>query len=276
MQVLEAEKNGTKSMCCGAGGGRFWMEEDTGKNVNVERSQQLLATGASRIATACPFCYVMIDDGVKGEGVNEDEVKVADIAIHMLEALERGDALAERAALTPTIESPVTLTSSSAASTPAAVTAAAAAPVAVLEADPEPELVVEANPEPVPVVEAPEVEADPEPVVTEAAAAPAVGRVDSSETAEWRTVEADDLKVIKGIGPKLESLLHEIGIRTYEQIAAFPADYIAQLDDFLSFTGRIERDQWVSQAGEFAQTRPTKTGVLPPIPDETPDNATSQ
>ena len=266
VQVLEAEKNGTKSMCCGAGGGRFWMEEDTGKNVNVERSQQLLATGASRIATACPFCYVMIDDGVKGEGVNEDEVKVADIAIHMLEALERGDALAERAALTPTIESPVTLTSSSAASTPAAVTAAAAAPVAVLEADPEPEL----------VVEAPEVEADPEPVVTEAAAAPAVGRVDSSETAEWRTVEADDLKVIKGIGPKLESLLHEIGIRTYEQIAAFPADYIAQLDDFLSFTGRIERDQWVSQAGEFAQTRPTKTGVLPPIPDETPDNATSQ
>ena len=65
VQVLEAEKNGTKSMCCGAGGGRFWMEEDTGKNVNVERSQQLLATGASRIATACPFCYVMIDDGVK-------------------------------------------------------------------------------------------------------------------------------------------------------------------------------------------------------------------
>ena len=75
-------------MCCGAGGGRMWMEEDTGKNINVERSQELLATGADRIATACPFCFVMIDDGVKGEGVEENEVKVGDIAIHLLEALQ--------------------------------------------------------------------------------------------------------------------------------------------------------------------------------------------
>ena len=64
------------------------MEEDTGKNINVERSQELLATGADRIATACPFCFVMIDDGVKGEGVEENEVKVGDIAIHLLEALQ--------------------------------------------------------------------------------------------------------------------------------------------------------------------------------------------
>ena len=78
-------------MCCGAGGGRMWMEENTGKNINVERSQELLATGADRIATACPFCFVMIDDGVKGEGVDEDEVKVGDIAIHLLEALQSKD-----------------------------------------------------------------------------------------------------------------------------------------------------------------------------------------
>ena len=102
------------------------------------------------------------------------------------------------------------------------------------------------------------------------------GEVDNTESAAWRTVEPDDLKVIKGIGPKLESLLHEIGVRTYEQIAAFPADYIGQLDDFLSFTGRIDRDNWVGQAAELAQTRPAKTAVLPPIPDDTPDNATSQ
>ena len=102
------------------------------------------------------------------------------------------------------------------------------------------------------------------------------GDVDNSDDAPWRTVEPDDLKVIKGIGPKLESLLHEIGIRTYEQVAAFPADYISELDNFLSFTGRIERDDWVSQAAELATTRPTKTAVLPPIPDDTPDNATAQ
>ena len=69
----------------------MWMEENTGKNINVERSQELLATGATRIATACPFCYVMLDDGVKGEGVEESEVKVGDISLHVLDALEAGE-----------------------------------------------------------------------------------------------------------------------------------------------------------------------------------------
>ena len=92
IELVEAERSGTNGMCCGAGGGRMWMEEDTGKNINVERSQELLATGATRIATACPFCYVMIDDGVKGEGVEESEVKVGDIALHVLDALQAGEA----------------------------------------------------------------------------------------------------------------------------------------------------------------------------------------
>jgi Fe-S oxidoreductase/nitrate reductase gamma subunit len=95
IEVVEAGRNGTKGMCCGAGGARMWMEEHVGKQVNVERSQELLATGATRIATACPFCYVMIDDGVKGEGVEEDEVMVADIAMHLLEAIEEGEAKAK-------------------------------------------------------------------------------------------------------------------------------------------------------------------------------------
>ncbi len=90
IEVVETARNGTKGMCCGAGGARMWMEEHTGKQVNVERSQELLATGASRIATACPFCYIMIDDGVKGEGVDEDRVRVGDIAMHLLEAIEAG------------------------------------------------------------------------------------------------------------------------------------------------------------------------------------------
>lgn len=66
----------------------MWMEETIGKKVNVERTQEALATGAQRIAVACPFCYVMLDDGVKGEGKDE-EVKVQDIAEIILEALER-------------------------------------------------------------------------------------------------------------------------------------------------------------------------------------------
>jgi Fe-S oxidoreductase len=92
IEIVEAGRNGTKGMCCGAGGARMWMEETTGKKVNDERSQELIATGASRIAVACPFCYIMIDDGTKAAGKEDDEVKVADISMHLLEALEARDA----------------------------------------------------------------------------------------------------------------------------------------------------------------------------------------
>ncbi|HZA78648.1 MAG TPA: (Fe-S)-binding protein [Acidimicrobiales bacterium] len=92
VEVVEAGRNGTKGMCCGAGGARMWMEETTGKKVNDERSQELIATGASRIAVACPFCYIMIDDGTKAAGKEEDEVRVADISMHLLGALEERDA----------------------------------------------------------------------------------------------------------------------------------------------------------------------------------------
>ena len=92
IDIVEMPRNGTKGMCCGAGGARMWMEETIGKKVNVERTQEALATGAERIAVACPFCYVMMDDGVKGEGKDE-EVKVQDIAEMLLEALENEDTI---------------------------------------------------------------------------------------------------------------------------------------------------------------------------------------
>ena len=95
IEIVEASRNGTKGMCCGAGGGRMWMEESTGKQINIERSQELLRTGATKIAVACPFCYIMIDDGVKAQGVEEDQVKVADISMHILDAIERSEAEAE-------------------------------------------------------------------------------------------------------------------------------------------------------------------------------------
>jgi Fe-S oxidoreductase len=86
-------RNGTKGMCCGAGGARMWMEETIGTKVNDERAAEAISTGATRVATACPFCYIMLDDGVKGAGKEESEVKVADIAIHLLDALENGERL---------------------------------------------------------------------------------------------------------------------------------------------------------------------------------------
>jgi Fe-S oxidoreductase/nitrate reductase gamma subunit len=89
IEIVEMPRNGTRGMCCGAGGARMWMEEHIGKNVNVERAQEALATGASRVAVACPFCYVMLEDGVRGEGV--EDVQVQDIAEILVEAIERGD-----------------------------------------------------------------------------------------------------------------------------------------------------------------------------------------
>ena len=91
IQVVEMPRNGTKGMCCGAGGARMWMEENVGVKVNDERAREAIATGATRVATACPFCYIMLDDGVKGAGKDESQVKVGDIAIHVLEAIENGE-----------------------------------------------------------------------------------------------------------------------------------------------------------------------------------------
>jgi Fe-S oxidoreductase/nitrate reductase gamma subunit len=91
IDVVEMPRNGTKGMCCGAGGARMWMEETVGVRVNEERAKEALSTGASRIATACPFCYIMLDDGTKALGADET-VKVADIAIHLLDAIEAGEA----------------------------------------------------------------------------------------------------------------------------------------------------------------------------------------
>ncbi len=94
VEIVEMPRNGTRSMCCGAGGARMFMEEHIGKKVNIERTEEALATGADRIAVACPFCYIMLDDGVKEKGRDED-VRVTDISMLLLEAMDGKVAKAE-------------------------------------------------------------------------------------------------------------------------------------------------------------------------------------
>jgi Fe-S oxidoreductase/nitrate reductase gamma subunit len=79
VDLVEMGRTGNRSLCCGAGGAQFWMEEHTGKKVNVERAGEAAETGADEVAVACPFCYIMVDDGVKELGRGE-EVAVRDIA----------------------------------------------------------------------------------------------------------------------------------------------------------------------------------------------------
>lgn len=70
-----------------------------------------------------------------------------------------------------------------------------------------------------------------------------------------RDGQADDLKLISGVGPKLEELLHENGVYHFDQIAAWKKAEIEYMDDKLSFHGRIERDDWIKQAKELAKAK---------------------
>ena len=88
---VEMSHTGYKSFCCGAGGGRMWMEEEAPR-INERRTEQALETEAKIIATACPFCNVMITDGVKAKDKDE-EVQVLDVAELVLKCLpEQGEA----------------------------------------------------------------------------------------------------------------------------------------------------------------------------------------
>ncbi|HYM21352.1 MAG TPA: (Fe-S)-binding protein [Candidatus Kapabacteria bacterium] len=87
LEIVEMQRNQSKGLCCGAGGGQMWMEETQGKRINIERTEEALATEANVIASACPYCMTMMSDGVKAKH-QADNVKVRDIAEILLEAVK--------------------------------------------------------------------------------------------------------------------------------------------------------------------------------------------
>ena len=84
---VEMPRNRERTFCCGAGGARMWMEEKRGRPINQERVREAAATGAETLAVACPFCTVMLDDGVRETGA---KLQVFDLATLLHEAVERG------------------------------------------------------------------------------------------------------------------------------------------------------------------------------------------
>ena len=236
LEVVEAPRNGTKGMCCGAGGARMWMEEHVGEQVNAVRSRELLATGADRIATACPFCYVMIDDGVRGEGAEHEDVHVGDIALHVLEALHRGEeATAERrdAETIPT----VLVGEAAPTGVPAAdsVSGLDLAPMARL------------RPAPAPAA----------PAVAMGVAAPEPAAVAPTPTSEApAATRRDDLRLIKGTDPMLLAELAKQGITGYDQIARLDDAGVEALAEAIGAPGRIQKWNWVAQAEDLLRRFP--------------------
>jgi len=77
--LKELDRHGTESFCCGAGGGRMWMEETIGQRINQERAREIVDRQVEHVAVGCPFCLTMLEDGMK-ELNKEEEIKTLDIA----------------------------------------------------------------------------------------------------------------------------------------------------------------------------------------------------
>jgi len=87
IRLKEMGRNRSKGFCCGAGGGRMWLDEPMDQRVNFRRTEQALETGADSILTACPFCLTMLDDGIKAKDMAE-QVKTKDIAEVLWESVQ--------------------------------------------------------------------------------------------------------------------------------------------------------------------------------------------
>ena len=140
--LTEMPRHAERGFCCGAGGARMWMEEHLGKRVNHERVDEALSIDATKIATGCPFCRVMLTDGVGDRG-KADDVEVVDVAQLLLGSLDRsalslpekGTAAKLAATLAPAIQAPKAepkpeLVPATPAATAPATSAASAAPAA--------------------------------------------------------------------------------------------------------------------------------------------------
>ena len=83
--IVELPRRKSRSVCCGAGGGRFWMEETIGERINVHRAKEAVATGGDTVGSSCPFCLTMMRDGINDLG--KEDVQAKDVAEIVAQAL---------------------------------------------------------------------------------------------------------------------------------------------------------------------------------------------
>lgn len=122
-EFKEMPRNSEMSFCCGGGGARMWMEEDLGTRININRTEEAVATGADQIAVGCPFCRVMLSDGLtaqQADGKAREEVEVLDVAQMLLASVKRDDDPATEAEPTAEDEADPDSISATAAAAPAA------------------------------------------------------------------------------------------------------------------------------------------------------------
>ncbi|WP_182358165.1 (Fe-S)-binding protein [Tomitella gaofuii] len=91
-KLSEMPRHAERSLCCGAGGARMWMEENIGKRINIERVEEALTTQPKKVVTACPFCKVMMADGVTAQEDKAQGVEVVDVAQVLLDGVRRSGA----------------------------------------------------------------------------------------------------------------------------------------------------------------------------------------
>jgi Fe-S oxidoreductase len=86
-EYQELHRHGHSTFCCGAGGGRMWMEERMGKKMNIERTDEALASASQELAVGCPYCNIMLSDGIQERHADE-QMRVRDVAQILLESIE--------------------------------------------------------------------------------------------------------------------------------------------------------------------------------------------
>ncbi len=96
--MVEMERNRVRSFCCGAGGGRMWMEEKLGNRINQARTDQAVQAKANWVSTACPYCLTMIGDGIKEKGLEESmgAYDLSDLVVQAMGLAAPSAAAAER------------------------------------------------------------------------------------------------------------------------------------------------------------------------------------